>query len=83
MVKNSPANARNLHKRHGVDPWAGKVPWRKAWQPAPVFLPGESCRQRSLAGYSLWGRKESDTIEATEQARARKQRMNSWVGGPS
>ena len=37
------------------------TPWRKAWPPTPVFLPGESRGQRSLAGYSPWGRKESDT----------------------
>ena len=30
------------HKRHGFDPWVGKIPWRRAWQPTPVFLPGES-----------------------------------------
>ena len=41
----------------------GKTPWRRKWQPTPVFLPGESHRQRSLAGYGLWGRKESDTAE--------------------
>ena len=35
-------------------------PWRKEWQPTPVFLPGEFHVQRSLMGYSLWGRKESD-----------------------
>ena len=35
-------------------------PWRRAWQPTPVFLPGESHRQRSLVGYSPWGCKESD-----------------------
>ena len=34
-------------------PWVGKIPWRKAWQPTPVFLPGESHRQRSLGGYGL------------------------------
>ena len=39
------------------------IPWRRAWQPTPVFLPGESHGQRSLAGYSPWGRKESDTTE--------------------
>ena len=39
------------------------IPGRKAWQPAPVFLPGESHGQRSLAGYSPRGRKESDTTE--------------------
>ena len=41
----------------------GKMPWRRAWQPAPVFLPGESHGQRSLVGYSPWGRTESDTTE--------------------
>ena len=40
-------------------------PWTKAWQPTPVFLPGESHGQRSLKGYSLWGRKELDMTEAT------------------
>ena len=43
-------------KRHGFAPWVGKIPWRRAWQPTPVFLPGESHGQRSLAGYSRWGR---------------------------
>ena len=42
------------------------VPWRRAWQPIPVFLPGESHGQRSLSGYSPWGGKESDTTEVTE-----------------
>ena len=37
--------------------------WRRAWQPTPVFLPGESHGQRSLAGCSPWGGKESDTTE--------------------
>ena len=36
-------------------------PWRREWQPTPVFLPGISHGQRSLAGYHPWGRKESDT----------------------
>ena len=39
-------------KRLGYDPWIRKVPWRKKWQPTPVFLPGKSLGQRSLAGYS-------------------------------
>ena len=38
-------------------------PWRRKWQPTPVFLPGEPHGQRSLAGYSPRGRKESDTTE--------------------
>ena len=41
-------------KRHGFDPWVGKIPWRRAWQPTPVFLPGESRWQRSL-GTTVYG----------------------------
>ena len=49
--------------RPRLDPWVGKIPWRLAWQPTPVFLPGESDGQSSLAGYTLQGRKESDSTE--------------------
>ena len=49
----------------GFHPWLGKIPWRRAWQLTPVFFPGESHGQRSLAGYSPQGRKESDTTEET------------------
>ena len=52
-------------QRLRFDPWVGKILWRRASQPTPVFLPGESHGQRSLVGYSLWGHKESDTTEAT------------------
>ena len=45
------------------DPWVGKIPWRREWQPTPVFLPGESYEQRTRVGYSPWGLKESDTTE--------------------
>ena len=41
----------------------GKISWRRAWLPTPVFLPGESHGQRSLAGYSSWGHRELDTTE--------------------
>ena len=47
-------------KRCEFDPWVGKIPWRKAWQPTPVFLPGESHGQRSLADYGPWDHKELD-----------------------
>ena len=47
---------------------SGRFPWRKKWQPTPVFLPGESHGQRSLVGYSPWGRKKLDTTEATEHS---------------
>ena len=50
--------------RHRFYPWVRKISWRKAWQPTPVFLPGESHGQRSLAEYSPWGCKELDTTEA-------------------
>ena len=45
------------------DPWVRKIPWRRKWQPAPVFLPGEFHGQRSLAGYRPWGPKELDTTQ--------------------
>ena len=46
-----PASQYRRLKSHGFDPWVGKIPWRSAWQPTPIFLPGESQGQRSLAGY--------------------------------
>ena len=58
-----PACQCRRRKRHGLDPWVGKVRWRRKWQPAPVFLPGKLRGQRSLVSYSLWGHKESDTTE--------------------
>ena len=45
------------------DPWVRVIPWRRTWQPTPVFLPGKSHGQRSLVGYSPWGRKELDMTE--------------------
>ena len=41
-----------MQEMWGFSPWVGKIPWRRAWQPTPVFLPGESHGQRSLVGYS-------------------------------
>ena len=54
-------------KRCEFNPWVGKMPWRRKWQPTPVFLPGKSHEQRSLAGYSPWGLKESDVTEHNPQ----------------
>ena len=45
------------------DPWIRKIPWRRAWQPTPVFLPGKYDGQRRLVGCSPWGHRESDTTE--------------------
>ena len=47
-------------RRYRFNPWIGKISWGRKWQPTPVFLPGRSHGQRSLAGYSPWGHKESD-----------------------
>ena len=49
--------------RPGFNPWVGKIPWRRKWQPTPVFFPGESREWRSLVDPSPWGHKESDTTE--------------------
>ena len=46
VLKNPPASVGDV-KRPGFSPWIGKIPWRRAWQPTPVFLPGESLGQRN------------------------------------
>ena len=51
-----PACQCRRHKRHKFHPWAGKIPCRRAWQPTPLFLFGESQGQRSLVGYNPWGK---------------------------
>ena len=59
MVKNPTVNAGDI-KRCGFNPFVGTIPWKRAWQPTPVFLLGESHGQSSLLGYSPQGRKEED-----------------------
>ena len=49
------------------NPWIWKIPWSRKWQRSPVFLPRAFHGQRSLAGYSPWGCKESDTTERLKQ----------------
>ena len=64
-----------------MHPWVGKIPWRREWIPTPVFLPGESHGQRSLAGFSPWGCRESDMTEwhtHTQKPNRRRER----IGGP-
>ena len=58
VVRNPPASAGEI--RSGFHPWVGKIPWKRARQPTPVLLPGESREQRSLAGYGPWGRRVGD-----------------------
>ena len=54
------------HKKVRFDPWVRKISWRRKWQPVPKFLLGELRSQRSLLGYSPWGRTELDATEVTE-----------------
>ena len=61
MVKNLPAVQETWVRSLGSI--LEKIPWRRAWQPAPVFLPGSFHGQRRLVGYSPKGRKELDTTE--------------------
>ena len=67
VVKNPPANAGVIGVTGSI-PKVGKIPWRRKWQPTPVFLTGKSYGQRSLAGDCPWGHKKSDMTEwlATE-----------------
>ena len=51
------------HKREGFDPWVRKIPWRRKWQPTPVFLPGKFHGQRRLVGHSTQGHTELDMTE--------------------
>ena len=62
-VKNPPAMQKRLG--YGFNSWVGKIPWKRKWQPIPEFLLGKFQGQRSLAGYSPWGHKESDTTKRT------------------
>ena len=57
--KESACQCRSL-RRLGFDPQFGKIPWKRKWQPTPVFLPGKSHGQRSLVGYSHGVAKELD-----------------------
>ena len=59
MVK----NLLTMQIKPRFDAWIGKIPWRREWQPTPVFLPGEFYGWRSLVGYNPCGHEESDTTE--------------------
>ena len=61
VVKDPPTNAGEEMQ---VPPWVRKIPWRRVQQPTPVFLPGESCGQRSLGGYSPLGRRSPTVTTA-------------------
>ena len=63
VVKNLSANEADMRQEFNL--WVRKMPWRRKWQPTPVFLPGKSNGQRSLAVYSPWGCKASDMTQMT------------------
>ena len=65
VVKNPPGNAGDI-RNMGFDPWVGKIPRRRAWQPTPVFLPGESHGQRSLASESRTRLKQLSMLACIE-----------------
>ena len=68
VVENLPANAGDI-RGCSYDPWVRKIPRGRKWQPTPIFLLGEFHGQKSLVGYSLWGREELDTTERLEWRR--------------
>ena len=61
------------------DPWVGKMPWRRKWQPILISLPGKSHGQRSLVGCSLWGHRESGTTEQLTLTYLLTEAITSWV----
>ena len=72
--------------RPRFDPWVGKIPWRRKWQPTPVLLPEKSHGQRSLVDYSPWGCKESDTQQfhtLTKQAILHQASCSTWGSVPT
>ena len=68
--KESASQCRRQRK-HRLDPWVGKIPWRRKWQPTPIFLPEKSQGQRILTGYRPWGHRVRHDL-ATKQQRQRK-----------
>ena len=65
-------------RRPGFHPWVRTIPWRKKWQPTPVFLPGKSHGQRSLVGYSLWGRRKVKYERLNNHHQNGKQKGGRW-----
>ena len=57
--------------RPGFNPWVRKIPWRRKWQPTPVFLPGKFHGWRSLVGYSPWGRRVRHALVNTQKKEQR------------
>ena len=65
-------------RRGGLDPWVGEIPWRRKWQPTPAFLAGWRHKQTSLAGYSTWGCKKSNTTKHASNTKCNTLQVNPW-----
>ena len=70
-------------RRHGFDPWLGKIPWRRKWKPTPVFLPGKSHGQRSLASCSPWGCRELHMTDCSTQQQVFESAVSSRLTPPN
>ena len=81
--QNTQAPTKNLpdKKETWFNPWVEKILWRRAWQPIPVFMHGESQGQRSLAGDNPQGRKESNMTDLTTTTKTHQIYLNPWVHG--
>ena len=76
LIKNLPADAGDAGDM--FDTWVKKIPWRRKWEPTPVFLPRESHGQKSLAIYSPWGNKELDITEHSIAAQSNSKKTGSY-----
>ena len=76
VVKTPPANAGDL--RRGFDPWVRKIPWGRAWQPTPVFLPGESHGQRSLVHRVMKSQARLKRLSTHESIRDGQRSSGTW-----
>ena len=69
------------HRNCGFNPWIENMPWRMKWYLTPVFFPGESHGQRSLADYSPWGHNESDTTECRRDLHSSNTKLGAGIVG--
>ena len=74
MGKNPPAKKGDTRDTGSI-PRFEKIPWKRKLQPMPAFIPGKLYGQRSLAGYSPWGHKESDTAEHAHTHRGKEPKL--------
>ena len=78
VVKKESACQCRSSRRCGFDPWVGNIPWRKPWQPTPVFLLRKFHGQRSLVDYSPWGCKDLDMTEQLSTHTQLLDRIQQW-----